>query len=79
MNYTYRQLLEALLELSQEELDLNVAIYDSSREEYYQLNYTGKTEGDDFLDTDHPIIIVNDPEGEDEGSTDINSGVQHSL
>ena len=79
MNYTYRQLLEALLELSQEELDLSVTIYDSSREEYYPLNYTGKTEGDDVLDSDHPIMIINDPEDEDEGSTEIITGVRDSL
>ena len=66
MNYTYRQLLEALLELSQEELDMNVSIYDFTNEVYYPLNYTGKTEGDDVLDADHPIMIINDPEDEDD-------------
>ena len=48
MNYTYRQLLEALQELSQDELDMHVSVYDSTNEEYYPLNYTGKCEGDDF-------------------------------
>jgi len=62
MNYTYRQLLEALQELSSDELDLHVTIYDSSREVYHPLNYTGKCEGDDVLDADHPIMIINDPE-----------------
>ena len=79
MNYTYRQLLEALLELSQEELDMNVTIYDFTNEEYYPLNYTGKTEGDDVLDADHPIMIINDPEDEDEGSTEIISGAREAL
>ena len=79
MNYTYRQLLEALLELSQEELDMNVSIYDFTNEVYYPLNYTGKTEGDDVLDADHPIMIINDPEDEDEGSTEIISGVREAL
>ena len=79
MNYTYRQLLEALLELSQEELDMNVSIYDFTNEVYYPLNYTGKCEGDDVLDADHPIMIINDPEDEDEGSTEIISGVREAL
>lgn len=60
MNYTYRQLLEALQELSSDELDMHVSIYDSTNEEYYPLNYTGKCEGDDRLDADHPIMIIND-------------------
>ena len=72
MNYTYRQLLEALLELSQEELDMHVTIYDKTKDEYYPLNYTDKTEDNDVLDADHPIMIINDPEEEDEGSNACN-------
>ena len=66
MGYTYRQLLEALQELTEDELDLSVTLYDSQREEYYPLNYCGKTEGDDVVDHDHPILIFNDPVSEDE-------------
>ena len=62
MNYTYRDLLEALQELSSDELDLHVTIYDMQREVYHPLNYTGKCEGDDVLDADHPIMIINDPD-----------------
>ena len=62
MNYTYRQLLAALQELSQDELDMNVTVYDNTNEEYYPLNYAGKCEGDDVVDADHPIMIINDPE-----------------
>ncbi len=62
MNYTYRDLLEALQELSSDELDLHVTIYDIQREVYHPLNYTGKCEGDDVLDADHPIMIINDPD-----------------
>ena len=62
MNYTYRDLLEALQELSSDELDLHVTIYDMQSEVYHPLNYTGKCEGDDVLDADHPIMIINDPE-----------------
>ena len=62
MNYTYRQLLEALQELSSDELDMHVTIYDRGREVYHPLNYTGKCEGDDVVDADHPIMIIDDPE-----------------
>ena len=62
MNYTYRQLLEALQALSSDELDMHVTIYDRGREVYHPLNYTGKCEGDDVVDADHPIMIINDPE-----------------
>ena len=62
MNYTYRQLLEALQEFSSDELDMHVTIYDRGREVYHPLNYTGKCEGDDVVDADHPIMIINDPE-----------------
>ena len=62
MNYTYRQLLTALQELSSDELDMHVTIYDRGREVYHPLNYTGKCEGDDVVDADHPIMIINDPE-----------------
>ena len=62
MNYTYRQLLEVLQELSSDELDMHVTIYDRGREVYHPLNYTGKCEGDDVVDADHPIMIINDPE-----------------
>ena len=62
MSYTYRDLLEALQEMSSDELDLHVTIYDRGREVYHPLNYTGKCEGDDVVDADHPIMIINDPE-----------------
>ena len=62
MNYTYRDLLEALQELSSDELDMHVTIYDRGREVYHPLSYTGKCEGDDVVDADHPIMIINDPE-----------------
>ena len=62
MNYTYRDLLQALQELTSDELDLHVTIYDMQTEVYHPLNYTGKCEGDDVLDADHPIMIINDPE-----------------
>ena len=62
MNYTYRDLLEALQDMSSDELDMHVTVYDRGQEAYHQLNYTGKCEGDDVVDADHPIMIINDPE-----------------
>jgi hypothetical protein len=62
MNYTYRQLLEALQELSSDELDMHVTVYDRANEDYHPLNYAGKCEGDGVVDADHPIMIINDPE-----------------
>jgi len=62
MNYTYRDLLEALQEFSSDELDMHVTVYDRTNEVYHPLNYTGKCEGDDVVDADHPIMIINDPE-----------------
>ena len=62
MNYTYRDLLEALQELTSDELDMSVTVYDRGQEAYHKLNYAGKCEGDDKVNADHPIMIINDPE-----------------
>jgi len=62
MNYTYRQLLEALQELSSDELDMHVIVYDQTREEYHSLNYAGRCEGDGIVDAFHTLLIINDPE-----------------
>ena len=62
MNYTYRQLLEALQELSSDELDMQVIVYDQTREEYHSLNYAGRCEGDGIVDAFHTLLIINDPD-----------------
>ena len=62
MNYSYRQLLEALQELSSDELDMQVIVYDQTREEYHSLNYAGRCEGDGIVDAFHTLLIINDPE-----------------
>ena len=62
MNYTYRDLLEALQELTSDELDMHVTVYDRGQEAYHRLNYAGKCEGDDKVSADHPILIINDLE-----------------
>ena len=62
MIYTYRDLLEALQDMTSDELDMSVTVYDRGQEAYHKLNYAGKCEGDDKVSSDHPILIVNDPE-----------------
>ena len=62
MNYTYRQLLEALQELSSDELDMDVIVYDQTNEAYHSLNYAGRCEGDGIVDAFHTLLIINDPE-----------------
>ena len=62
MNYTYRQLLEALQELSSDELDMHVIVYDQTNEVYHPLNYAGRCEGDGIVDAFHTLLIINDPE-----------------
>ena len=62
MYYTYRELLNALLELSEEELDMTATVYDGSHEwdTYYPITSTDKTVELDVLDEGHPVIVSND-------------------
>jgi len=62
MYCSYRQLLEALKMFTEEELDMTATIYDKTFEAFMPVDFTSKTEDDDVLDTDHPIIVINDPE-----------------
>ena len=62
MYYTYRELLEALQELPEHDLDKTATIYDKSFDAYMPIDYTEKTVDDDVLDAYHPIIVINDPE-----------------
>ena len=62
MYYTYRELLEALKELSEEQLDKTATIYDKSFDAYMPIDYTDTTWDDDVLEANHPIIVINDPE-----------------
>jgi len=57
---TYKQLLEALSVLTEEQLQKPAALYDFYREEYHPMEYCGLTEGDKVVDDEHPIIIFND-------------------
>jgi hypothetical protein len=55
---TYKELLIQLLDLSQEQLNQDVAVYDEGTDEYYQLKVelVFATDAQDVLDVDHPII-----------------------
>jgi hypothetical protein len=54
---TYQELLNQLQQLNPEQLNQDVAIYDTDADEYYQarveLVFTTET---DVLDVDHPVI-----------------------
>jgi len=60
MNYTYRQLLDTLKELTEEELDLTATIYDMTDDEYHQVSTVTKTDDDITLEHDHLVLIIND-------------------
>jgi hypothetical protein len=55
---TYKELLLQLLDLSPEQLNSDVAVYDEDSEEYYQLKVelAFATDECQVLDVDHPII-----------------------
>jgi hypothetical protein len=55
---TYKELLQQLQQLTEDQLNSDVAIYDEGTDEYYQLKVelvftTGEC---DVLDPDHPVI-----------------------
>jgi hypothetical protein len=56
---TYKELLSQLQQLSEEQLNSDVAIYDEGTDEYYQLKVElvfASPAFNDELDPDHPII-----------------------
>lgn len=55
---TYKELLQQLQKLNEEQLNSDVAIYDEGIDEYYQLTveFVFATEKCQVLDVDHPII-----------------------
>jgi len=54
----YKELLEQLQQLTEEQLNQDVAVYDTGTDEYYQLKveFVFSTEECDVLDVNHPII-----------------------
>ena len=68
---TYRQLLEALKEMSEENLDLSVTYYDESGDQYYPaiLSYASAEDSEDVLGQEncfHPIIKIGQEIKEDD-------------
>jgi hypothetical protein len=55
---TYKELLQQLQQLDEDQLNSDVAVYDEGTDEYYQLKVelVFATEECDVLDVDHPII-----------------------
>ena len=55
---TYKELLQQLQQLNEEQLNQDVAVYDEGADEYYQLKVelVFATEKCDVLDVDHPVI-----------------------
>ena len=55
---THKELLLQLQELSEEQLNQDVAVYDEGSDEYYQLKVelVFATDECQVLDVDHPII-----------------------
>ena len=62
MYYTYRELLEALQKLTDEDLDKTATIYDKTFDAYMPIDYTDKTVDDDVIEAYHPVIVINDTE-----------------
>jgi len=54
----YKELLEQLSQLSEDQLNEDVCVYDTGTDEYYQLNVelVYSTQECDVLNLDHPII-----------------------
>jgi hypothetical protein len=55
---TYKELLNRLQQLNNEQLNQDVCIYDGAMDEYYQLKVelVFATDAQDVLDIGHPII-----------------------
>ncbi len=55
---TYKELLQQLQQLNEEQLNSDVAVYDGNEYEYYQesVELVFATDAQSVLDIDHPII-----------------------
>ena len=69
MNYTFRDLLEALQELTEEQLDMTATVCDYEAEEFYPIEFTSNSDdiiiesnhqpGTDRLgNSNHPILVI---------------------
>lgn len=58
---TYRELAQLIMEeLSDDQLDMNVSVYDWDQDRFYPLAHTplAITSDEDELDPDHPYLII---------------------
>ena len=55
---SYRDLLNYLRKLSDEQLDMDVTIRDDTVEEYYPLVGIGTATREDILEEHHPYLVV---------------------
>lgn len=55
---TYKELLQQLQQLNEDQLNQDVCVYDTDTDEYYQrsVELVYSTQECDTLDLDHPII-----------------------
>ena len=56
-NVTYRELLEALQKLSEEELAMHVTVHHVHPDNYYPVERIDRAEAG-TLDKDHPVLVV---------------------
>ena len=62
---SYKDLLEILNHLSEEDLDQTITLYIESMDEYFPVTIEiHSVESTDILDEDHKVIILKSPEGE---------------
>ena len=82
MNYTFRDLLQALKELDEDQLDMTATVCDYEAEEFYPIEFTSNSNdivieedgqpGTDKLGNDnHPILVIKSgaEEPEDKGTS----------
>lgn len=60
MNITYRQLLDTIQNMTEEQKDYNVTVFDRIGEEYFPVNKIEFTDDRacDVLDDNHPVLII---------------------
>ena len=62
---SYKDLLEILNQLSEEDLDQTITLYMENMDEYFPVIIEiHNVESTDTLDEDHKVIILKSPEGE---------------
>lgn len=63
-NFTYRQLKKQIEKFNDEQLDSDVSVYLAWENEYFEIeDVTFATSENDILDSEHPILYVDDGSG----------------